>query len=363
MRASDIVTQLAIRLPSFVDDFTENDDVLTLTRSGTTVTVATAAAHGLTVGRAVNITGAKTPITISSIDRVGIVATMVTATDHDMTKSGGFVDVKIEGATESEFNGTFPLLSVPNRRTITFQVADSGPISATGLPLLLNGSSIFQTYNGLQAVTAVPTTTTYEYEITDSTLFTPASGVIKTKKFPRISAAVSYERVLQAYTKQVPDDAWLFVVMGDALAQKNRKINVDSTDNIQKTQFFNQRITQVVSLYLFTPTSAQIAARQARDRAEELLQPICKSILLAKFDTLLACGEDNPLQFNEHGFHDYNSAFYVHRYTFEATLQMTFDDTVGPDDDVAFRDICMTMGLDVGTETFDTDINLDDEPL
>ena len=38
---------------------------------------------------------------------------------------------------------------------------------------------------------------------------------------------------------------------------------------------------------------------------------------------------------------------------------MSFEDTVGPDDDVAFRDIDLTIGLDVGTETFDTSIDLD----
>ena len=34
-----------------------------------------------------------------------------------------------------------------------------------------------------------------------------------------------------------------------------------------------------------------------------------------------------------------------------------------PTDDVAFRDIDLTLGLDVGTETFNTLIDLDNEPL
>lgn len=151
--------------------------------------------------------------------------------------------------------------------------------------------------------------------------------------------------------------------MGDAIAQKNRNITVDSTDNIQRSQNFNQRITQSLSLYLFFPSTNEIAARQSRDRAEELLLPICQSILFARFDSLLSAKFVNPLQFSDHGFHDYNGAFYVHRFAFEETLQMTFEDTVGADPDVAFRDISMTMGLDVGTETFTTDIDLDDEPL
>jgi len=363
MRASDIVNQLAVKLPSLVDDFTKNSDVVSLTRSGTTVTVTTASDHSLSIGNSVNIVGARTPIIISSIDRVGIIATMVTASDHDITKTAGFENVEIEGATEPEFNGTFKLLSVPNRRIITFQVIDSGPLSATGSPLLINGENIFNTYNGLRQVTAVPSTVTFEYEVTNSGLFTPASGTISAKTTPLISSAVNFDRILSSYTKQVTDDTWLFVVMGDAIAHKNRNITVDSTDNLQRSHYFNQRITQALSLYLFIPATNEIASRQARDRAEELLLPICQSILFARFDSLLTARFVNPLQFDDHGFHSYNTSFYVHRYTFEETLQMTFEDTVGHDPDVAFRDISLTMGLDIGTETFTTDINLDDVPL
>lgn len=363
MKTADIVNRLAIKLPTFVDDFTTNHAVLSVTRSGTTVTVTTFDEHGLSVDSAVNIVGARTPITIDTIVRIGIMATLTTDTDHDATETIGFENVEIEGATEPEFNGTFKLLTVPNRRNIMFQVDDSGPLSATGSPLLVNGENIFNTYNGLQKVTAVPTTTTFEYETENDTLFTPASGVISAKERPRISAGVSYERILSSYTSQLDSDIWIFVVMEDAIAQKNRQITVDSTDNLQRTNYFEQRITQTLSLYLFIPSTTEIAARKARDKAEELFLPICRSILLLKFDSLLSEKFVNPLQFNGHGFHDYNSAFYVHRFTFEQTLQMAFEDTVGADDDVAFRDICLTMGVDVGTETIDTDIDLDDEPL
>ncbi len=341
MRASDIISQLAVVLPKLVDDFTTNLDVTSLTRTGTTVTVTTGVDHGLSINKLVNIVGAKTPIVIEAIYRVGIVGTLTTVTDHDMTQ-GVLTEVEIEGATESELNGTFTIISIPNRTTIKYQIDDSGAIAATGTPLLINGSNVFKSYNGLQQVTAVPTTTTFTYDISDSTLFTPASGTIVAKKQPRISSSVTVERSIDGYTKQLPDNAWLFVVMGDGLAQKNRRIDVDSTDNLQRANFFNQRITQTFSLYLFLPASNEIAGRAARDRAEELLQPICQSILFKKVDSLLS-GDDNPVQFNEHGFQDYNTAFYIHRYTFESTLQMSFEDTVGFDDDVAFRDIDLTI--------------------
>ena len=362
MRAEDFILQLAVRLPALVDDFTTPFSISSLTRSATTVTATTTTVHGLTVGKSVNVVGAQTPISINTITRVGIVATLVTATDHDMTE-GAFTTVEISGANEAEFNGTFTLVRVLNRRTITFKVADSGPGTATGTPLLLNGSSPLQSYNGLKDVTAVPTTTTFQYEITDSTLFTPASGTITAKTSPRISGAVDDERALESYTKQKAGDAWLYVVVNDAVANKSRTLEIDGTDNVQRTNHFKQFLAQTVSLFVFIPTAGQISGRKARDRAEELFRPICQSVLFAKFDSLLATGKYNALMFNEHGFHGYNTAFYIHRYTFEMTLLMSIDDTIGADEDVAFRDISMSQGHNVGTGVINSEIDLDDEPL
>lgn len=361
MRATDIVSQLAQFLPAIVDDFTTQISVISLTRSGTTVTATTSAAHGLVIGKQANMTGAQTPIVIGSLTRSGIVGTLITDSDHDMTENAGF-DVQLSGSTEAEFNGTFDLVSVPNRRTITFKMADSGAIIATGTALLLNGSSPLQSYNGLKQVTAVPTTTTFQYEVTDSTLFTPASGTIIAKTNPRISAAVDFDRLLDAYTKQAVNEAWLFVVLGDALASKNRNIDTDSTDNIQNGHFFNQRLIQSIQLFVFLPASAEIAGRSSRDRCEELLKPICNSILAVKFPSLIE-NSNNPLMITGHGTQAYSTAFYAHQYAFEATLQLGPSDIFIPSDDVAFRDMDLTIGLDVGTETFNTLIDLDDEAL
>lgn len=359
MRASDIVNQLGLYLPKLVGDFTDNVDVVSLERAGTTVTVTTATDHNQEVGKQVNIVGAQTPIVINSIDRNGIVATLVTDTPHDITENAGF-DVQISGANEPEFNGTFPLLSVPNRNTIKFQVADSGPLAGSGSMLLLNGSNIFQNYNGLQDITAVPSATTFEYEVTDATLFSPASGTIQMRGEIRISAAVSFERIIAAYTKQAVNKAWLFVVIGDAVADKSRQIDTDATDNIQRGNFFNQRLIQNIQLFVAIPTTQQIAGRAARDRCEELLSPICQCILSAKFPSLVE-NNNNPLMITAHGFQAYNTAFYMHQYAFEATLQLGPSDIFEPTDDVAFRDISLTQAFNTGTGEMQTLIDLDDE--
>lgn len=360
MRASDIVQHLARFLPLHVDDFTTNVSISSLTRSGTVATAVTLAPHGLVANASVCITGAKTPIAVSSLTRSGIVGAMVTLSDHDMTENAGFM-VEISGAAEPEFNGVFQLHSVDNRRTIRFVMADAGPTVATGSPLLLSGSGYLSSYNGLVQVQTVPTPLSFTFTV-PSTLFTPAAGTIKAKGLPRISAAIDLDRILSSYTKQLAGNAWAFVVLGDAVADKSRHEDTDATNNIQRGNYFNARLIQSIDIYVFMPTANELSGRIARDRCEELLAPICRCLLMAKFPSLVE-NSNNPLQLSGHGFQAYNSAYYVHRYAFEVVLQLGESDVFVPVDDVAFRDIDLAIGLDVGTEELTASIDLDEVPL
>lgn len=353
MRTADIVNHLQVCLPRLVDDFTDSIDLVSITSDGTDATVTTVAAHGLTVGRQVNIVGAQTPIDVS-IARVGIIATLTTATDHDYTEYQG-ATVVIDGT--AEYDGEFDILSVPNRRTVTIQVSDTLAVSDSGQ--VLNGSNVFASYNGLHTVTAVDTATTFKYSLA-KTLPDAVGGAIKGN--PRISGATNFERLLQSYTAQPQDDAYLFVVMGDAIAHKDRNTDTDSTANIQRGANFNQRLSQAINLYVFLPTAANLTGRAARDRCVELLQPICQCLLRARFPSLVS-SNNNPIAITSHGFEAYNGAFYVHQYGFEATVTLTDEDTFSPDDDVAFRDIELTIGVDLGTGEMVSDIDLDEQPL
>lgn len=359
MRAKDIVNQLAVFLPLHADDFTTNVNILSIARSGSFATATTDAAHGLVVGNQVRVTGAQTPIPCS-ISRSGVIGTLITASDHDMTENAGF-NVQIEGAVEPEFNGAFSLFKVPNRRTIQFMMADAGPVTATGAPLLLNGSSMFADYNGLVEVTSVTSPTEFQYPVS-STLFTPAAGTPIAKTLPRISSGVAFERLEAAYTKQGIGKAWAFVVLGDAVADKSRREDTDAVANLQRGNYYNGRMIQSFDVYVFLPTSAEIAARAARDRCEELLAPIARSLLLAKLPSLVE-NSNNPIQLSGHGMQAYNAAYYAHRFAFEAVIQLGESDVFVPTDDVAFRDIGMTMNVSAGTGVLTAEIDLDEEPL
>ncbi len=361
MKAQDVVLQLAEKLAALSPEFTDNVAVTTLASSAGSAVVATATVHGFVVGQGVVISGAQIPIVISAISRVGIVATATTDADHDLTEFTP-VNVEIADAVDTNFNGTKKLLSVPSRRTFTFQVDNTGATADTGS--LLNGTNAFTTYNGVFKITLVPTTTSFIYGLGMD--FAPATGTITASGNARISAVATMDRVSAVYTKQAVNDYWLFVVLGDVAASKNRSILSDAVDDQQRQsqgEDFRQQIVQPVNLVLAVPSSAEISGRTARDAAEDMFLPICQSILFKLFNSGLSVGAQSPLQCTGHGFLEYNKATYLHQYSFQQTVDLTFDDTVGRDIDVAFRDMDITISQNLGVEQLTAVIDLDDEPL
>ncbi len=367
MRASNIVAAIQSKLPLLVDDFTTNVSVTSIATSGfiagiTTVTVNTATEHGLVTGKRVTLSGVTVPIAITSIIRNGIVAIVTTTTDHDLT-NGSQPTVNLSGANESEFNGTFQFLDQSNRRTFRIRMEDSGPTTATGTLLGDNIGSVLNAISGEQAVSAAPTATSFQYLVSIEILEQPVLDGAQAKGDPRISSAVTLEQFTDSYTKELKGEAWLVVVLGDGIANKSRREDTDATTNLQRAQYFNSKINQTVDVYIYLPTTDSFSGAPERDRCEELLQPLCQCILLKTFSNLLTSTNPNPLQIIGHGAELFNKAFYVHRYNFEAVVQLLFGDTVGYDEDVALRNINGTQNMDTGSEPMTYTIDLDDDPI
>ncbi len=341
MNALDIVKGLAALLPQQTALFTDDVAVVSLVRAGTVITVTTTTDHGLEVGDSVAITGAVTQIPIIDMGRSGTVGTLETGQDHDLTNAVA-PTITISGATESEFNGTFTRLNIDTRTKITFTMADSGPTVATGSPILEGAESPLRDYNTTYSVDTVPSTTTFTITQTDTTLLDPI-GTITARIKPRISAGVNPDRLMASYTEKSVDELWLFVVLDDVTASKSRNIRSDAVDNIMRGSNFRQQIIQGMTLYLFVPASTEIAAAAARDQAESLFRAICQSVLDTQFDSGLFEQFLGSIQFVAHGAFAYNTSVYVHGYTFQQVVDLYEQDTVGPDLDVAFRDICLIM--------------------
>lgn len=364
MKAEDVIGQLRAVLPKVTDSFSEVLNIASLSRSGTTVTCTTSSVHGLSTGASVNIVGAKSPIDISSLTFIDGIATATTDSAHDLTE--GFENgigsddpsVTVSGATESEYNGSNPLLTVPNRTKFTYTVTGSPSTPATGSPKLLEQ---FNTgYNGVHAITVV-NTTTFTYEITQ-TPGTPAQGTIQAHKSVRISGAVSIERLQDSYTKKDPDKLWAFVVLGDTSISKDRHVENDATGMQGAGTEYRQRMIMPFSVFVFVPTSKQLSARAARDSMEETRVSLFKSLLGVQFGTSLQSITQYGTTADGDGFFDYNGGVYIHQFLFESVTDIIYDDIVDPSNNVAFRNVELQYLDEFDTVELSANVDLDKEP-
>jgi len=361
MKASDAIIQLQAVLPTVTDDFSTQIALTSVTPAGTTATATTATTHSFIVGSVVNISGTLAPVVIDSITRSETVATATTATPHDITE--GFQDsVTISGANESEFNGTFPLVSSINRQTFAFTVPDSGATVGTGSMLLEDPPTPFG-YNGLKTITAVPAANQFEYEL-PLALTEPAVGTGVVHSDIQVTGAISIDRAIDMYTKQdMQESLWAFVVLGDTIASKDRNTKNDATTSAAPGSDRRQQIYQTFSVYVFKPTTEDTSGRESRDDMEDVMVALFKSLLYWSAPSGLLSQNGMGVVFVSHGFEQYNTAFYVHEFQFQLLSEVTRNDTIDPDFNVAFRDISLTMQTSFGTEQLTADIDLDDVPL
>ena len=372
IKASTIIAQLQTVLPTQTALFTNADiSITSLTRSGSTVTAVTSAPHNLTTNNYVTIINAKTPIAISSLTMVadtgigatGATVTVVTATDHDFTEGFDFT-CEISGATQAAYNGTFDILTVPNRRTFTYHITTQPVTPATGTPYLLNNNK--SGYNGRHQVT-VTNATTFTYAIS-STPISPAQGSAVLRSGVRISGAISWERAKEAYTKQAADKMWAFVVLGDNSISKDRRVTTDAISTLAHGDSYRQRMIAPFSVYIYAPCTNEVAGRAVRDSMEDVRIALYKSLLRVKFESVLA--ETNVYLVTAAGdrYVEYTGAYYIHEFVFETVCDIVIEDTVAADDNVAFRNFSLIFDdpdVDDGDNVImqTDDVNLDDVPL
>lgn len=369
MKAEDIIKALVEKVPTLTDKFTTQTSIDSITSAGLVATATVGAGHGLVDTELVTVVGAISPISIASIVRTLDTALVTTDTDHDFTSSareraaGTVQSAVLSGSNEPEFNGSFTIASVTNRRNFIINIADSGATSATGPGMLENGASPLQGYNGIFNITVVsPTVFTYPLL---STVPLAAIGAPILHNGHRISGSVTIERFMDAYTKQQTNDLWMVVVLGDVIASKGRQNRSDSTDVHTPNQYYQQEITQPFGVYIVFPASSSIAGRTQRDEAEDIVPYVMQGVLLKSFPSGFTAGTQYQSTFTAHGFFLYNGPQYIHEVTFEQDASLLFDDSVGEGLHVAFRDVQLTINNDLGTGTDPqlANIDLDETPL
>ena len=179
----------------------------------------------------------------------------------------------------------------------------------------------------------------------------------------RVTGVVSAERIIDIYTETPPTDLWAFVVLADVSASKDRNILNDATSAQVGDTFRNQKLLQGFSVFVVSPADTELAARQTRDLMEDIAVFLYSSLLGVAFDSGFFADKKWLVTTLGHSFQFYNTAFYIHEYPFEMLAQILIEDSVGRPDDVAFRDIDITMNINTGVEPLTATVDLDEVPL
>ncbi len=314
MILQEITNEFKSFLPLFTDMFTTNIDISSVTKVGDTVTIVTSTAHGLTVGRQVTLTGIENTIPISSLTRSGNVATAVTSSDTDLTE-GFFPTIKVSGADQADYNGTFELKNVIDRTTFTYKVQNLPTTPATGT--IKYHDKLNLGFNGEYEVITAPDSTTFTVTNSDPILVEGSGSGMQLKLGIRISAAANIERVLSVYTKKSFEELWGFIVPLGAVIDKDRKMDNDAVSIRTTNTNYQQRRIKNFAFYVFIPTKLEIGGRTAADIADDLIPSLYKSILGYRVASPFVSSPYSIITPIGDNLFTYNTAFYVHEYTFQ----------------------------------------------
>jgi hypothetical protein len=371
--------------------------ISSLTRVDATVTAITATDHDLTqelplYQNSVTIAGANESdyngtfstvippkIRILSLTRSGTTATAVTESDHGLVADPNFI-VEISGVNEFEYNGKFEVVSTPTSKSFTYVVGGNPPVTATGGLLqcqaqhnkrvffygvattpaspatgtinLLEPQFPNKGYNGRYVVTVVDSLN-FTYEIT-ATPNTPAVGNATLHSCPRVSGAVEIERAMESYTQQATNNLWAYVVLDGEVTSKNRQTLNDSTSTLVKGSD-EYRLTEIrsFSVYVVIPSIDSINGDVERDLMVDVKKFLYKSLLSVKFPTDLCEGTLGSTVPTSNNFFAYAGSYYIHRFQFETTSDITLNDAVEGDYNVAFKCIDLEMRNEFRPVLFD----------
>ncbi len=364
MNAEEIVTQLAIVLPTATDLFSNTLDVLSIANVGNVVTVVTDGNHGLVANQGVVVSSTAQLYSVDTLTQSDGIAECATTGDNDLTFGDpARPNITIIGANEPGYNDDHALLNVLNRRNFQFQVDEATPGIATGTIFLQD--SFRSHFNGRFFINVISTTSfSYDLGLANPPIDNTISGTPSIKTSVRVAKAANIERTLDSYTKQLDGELWGFVVMGDQTISRDRAILSDAAQTISKADKVRIREIQPVAVYVFIPTTEEISGGDAKDLAiTDVKKAIFKALFRFKPSSNLADPVWSLLTPVSNGTFAYSLAYYVHIYQFEQAVDLVIDDGVVDDQDRAFRDVDFSTNNEFGELIWSASVDLDEQPL
>lgn len=375
MLAKDIAAKLSATLPLYTNAFSDSVNVVSITTVGSVATVTTDVVHNIVDDQYVAVLNALAPVQVDTAAflKVGSVVTLETLQDHDLTlserdKVKGKM-ITIANANEAEYNASFVLLRVINRRKIQIAVDDSYSATISGSPVITNAN--LNIFNGW--VKAYNTTvTTFDYDLPLAFNLDAYVADATIQAYTRVLRVLNINQYLQdVYTRKLINDDVIAVQLGDVSLSKDRDEQSDASSSNSGQFKFNPLLIQTFAVYIIQNVTNSLTAAEARDKVEEEYIPaIFKSLLLHSFKSQFSY-TTHRCTFVNHGVYAYSEpaaqgkALYVHEVNFEQLIQITKNDASDQSLSRAMRDIDITITSAVGNELekLEANINLDEEPL
>ena len=334
MLIKNVVNRLRATISQFTDDFSDIQQISSLTQSGGVVTATTITNHNLANNEYITIRGAKEPIILNSLSRDENVVTAVCASDSKLIDPTAYnkkhlpIYIEISGAEPAEYNGTFELLSVSDDGlTFSYKIntTPSTPATNSGTLLLKD----FDGYNGIKQIT-VTSNTEFTYNIENSSIVSPAQGNIELSKASRVDGVATPQRILEFYSANSNNilTNWMFVVGDSCVAYKDDTVASDLSSAIRVNQDYYYTIQNNFSIYTITPAKTSVTGLAQYDKSLSYLPYILKSIGNYQFDSEFTDNKTQPCYFVGHESDDYIKAYYSHRFDFSVETLIQYEDTV-----------------------------------
>jgi len=321
----DILTHLQKYVPVLSSRFSTNLDITAVIVDGDPqVLRITDTLHGLSAGDPVVLSRGRVdnPITAAVYNSADDTIRFTTSLPHDLTEDYINIEtITLEGFTDSQFNGEFPLLSVPDRKTFE--------ISGTSQPVL-NGNEVLREIreigiNGLKNITRVIDQDTYEIDLIGIAELTPGTvppGYIRSKDF-RIAVAVDADRAVSLYTPVASkDELWMYVIMGGSVTSKSRTLKNDANQLNVAGQTDRPLNINTFSIVVFYPTAnetaAALAVKLSYDEIYQLMLSVASGISFDDFGNT-----EYLTSLIGHDAGRYDKAYYSHVYDFEYNFEVT----------------------------------------
>lgn len=341
-----ILGQMISRLPQYTDAFSDNLNIVTITKGLDVLNITTGTNHNLSPGNPLHITGTRAVIEASGASVVGGITTITTTIAHDLTRGE---ENTIEILDNSLLQGTWKVLDVKDRFTFTIATPEIADVQIIQTFPVLGIANAFQEINKLHFVETVVSPT--QFTIKDSTpgLPVPILEDAQVRTRFKITTTVTPERFMELYDQgfkgkdNIPQP-WLAIVASDGIASKDRAIRQEvSSNSHSKSEHLRQSVVYNFSVFGIYPSQEDPTGTTAREKAADMLVAINKAVLRAKLPVSTALSQQGLAAFARSAGFDYNTAYYTHEYAYTVVVDLTTEDAVDPDTSVAFRDIDMTL--------------------